>query len=235
MAKEQASTPQTVTSPLSIVGLVLAFLLPPIGLILSIVALIQAKKNPAEKQGFAIAGIIIAVVELIITFLLLTLLIFSAVKSDTQLVTYRSTDPSYSIQYPKGWQIEQKSDKTLKSTVFKDSAKDTGLVYGQEELLYIPPETLGNSADVFSLVKDSIKQDSKDFAIISESRQDFKGYPALTFVATYKGETGTLKGKFTIIKKTDNAVYVINTQAPVENWDDLQEAFYTIHNTFQPN
>ena len=225
---------QTLISPISIVGLVLAFLLPPIGLVLSIIALIQAKKNPAEKQGFAIAGIIISAVELTITFLLLTLLFFSAASTNTQLISYKNTDPAYTVQYPKDWQIERKNDGGAKSTIFKDSVDDTGLVRGQEEVLYISPETLAGSSDRLKLIKDSIKAGNKNFTIQNESRKDYKGNPSLTFVATYSGETGTLKGKYTIIQKPDGSIYAINTQAPLQNWDELQEAFYTIHNTFQP-
>ena len=61
---------------LSIVGLVLAFLLPPIGLILSIIASVQLGKAGAPK-GLAIAGIVIGavltVLEIIGIILLVTL------------------------------------------------------------------------------------------------------------------------------------------------------------------
>lgn len=234
MAKKDENNTSTTTSPISIIGLVLAVILPPIGLIISIVALIQAKKNPSEKQGLAIAGIAVAAVELVLTFLLLSILVFSAVKSDTTLVTYRSTNPTYSVQYPKGWQIEDKSDNTAKSTIFKDAVKDTGLVHGQEEVVYLPPPANGYTSDILVAVREGLKTSNKDFVIQSESRQPFKGLQSITFVATYKGETGTIKGKFTIIQKSDSSVFVLNTQAPIENWDSLQEEFYTIHNTFQP-
>lgn len=53
------------TSPpgrvLSIIGLVLAFLLPPVGLILSIIAAVQLGKARAPK-GLAIAGIIVGAI-----------------------------------------------------------------------------------------------------------------------------------------------------------------------------
>ena len=50
---------------LGIVGLVLAFLASPIGLVLSIVALVQSRKAGA-KNGFALAGIIIGIIGTII-------------------------------------------------------------------------------------------------------------------------------------------------------------------------
>jgi hypothetical protein len=50
---------------LGIVGFVLAFLASPIGLILSIVAMVQSKKAGA-KNGFALAGIIIGAIGTVI-------------------------------------------------------------------------------------------------------------------------------------------------------------------------
>lgn len=50
---------------LGIVGLVLAFLASPIGLILSIVAMVQSRKAGA-KNGFALAGIIIGIIGTIV-------------------------------------------------------------------------------------------------------------------------------------------------------------------------
>lgn len=56
------ASPGVPTSPpgrvLSIIGLVLAFLLPPVGLILSIIAAVQLGKAKAPK-GLAIAGIVV--------------------------------------------------------------------------------------------------------------------------------------------------------------------------------
>jgi hypothetical protein len=50
---------------LGIVGLILAFVASPIGLVLSIIAMVQSKKAGA-KNGFALAGIIIGVLGTII-------------------------------------------------------------------------------------------------------------------------------------------------------------------------
>lgn len=71
-----APAPQT--SPpgrvLSIVGLVLAFLLPPIGLILSIIAAVQLGKARAPK-GLAIAGIIVGAVLTVLEIIGIILLV----------------------------------------------------------------------------------------------------------------------------------------------------------------
>jgi Co/Zn/Cd efflux system component len=57
------AAPQS-TSGLSIAGLILAFLAPLIGLILSIVALVQIKKTGQKGKGLAIAGIIVSILEM---------------------------------------------------------------------------------------------------------------------------------------------------------------------------
>jgi hypothetical protein len=53
---------------LSIIGLVLAFVVPPIGLILSIVAAVQLGKAKAPK-GLAIAGIIVGAILTILAII----------------------------------------------------------------------------------------------------------------------------------------------------------------------
>lgn len=72
------AAPAAPTSPpgrvLSIVGLVLAFLLPPIGLILSIIAAVQLGKAGAPK-GLAIAGIVVGAVLTILEIIGIILLV----------------------------------------------------------------------------------------------------------------------------------------------------------------
>ncbi|MBP3977653.1 hypothetical protein [Microbacterium sp. BLY] len=66
------------TSPpgrvLSIIGLVLAFLLPPVGLILSIIAAVQLGKAKAPK-GLAIAGIVVGAILTILAIIGIVLLV----------------------------------------------------------------------------------------------------------------------------------------------------------------
>jgi hypothetical protein len=59
---EPAATPEPAagTNTMAIVGLILAFLIPPIGLILSIVALVQLRKNRQAGRGMAIGGLIVS-------------------------------------------------------------------------------------------------------------------------------------------------------------------------------
>jgi len=56
------------TNSTAIVGLVLAFIFPLVGLILSIVAHRQCTQRNENGQGTALAGIIISIIRLIISF-----------------------------------------------------------------------------------------------------------------------------------------------------------------------
>lgn len=56
-----SDSPVTSNRGLTIAGVVLAFLLPLLGLILSIVALVQSR-GAGQKNGMAVAGIIISIV-----------------------------------------------------------------------------------------------------------------------------------------------------------------------------
>jgi hypothetical protein len=57
--------PQQGTNGLSIAGLVLAFLIAPVGFILSVIGLVQAGKRGQKGKGLAIAGIIISLLLMI--------------------------------------------------------------------------------------------------------------------------------------------------------------------------
>ncbi len=67
--KNYAKTPGGVdaagSKTLGIIGLVLAFLVSPLGLVISIVALVKARKN-GVRNGFALAGIIVGILGTVI-------------------------------------------------------------------------------------------------------------------------------------------------------------------------
>ena len=110
----------------------------------------------------------------------------------------------------------------------------TGKVYGQEEVVYIPPPTNGYSSDVLNAIADSAKTDNQNTNIVYQTRDTKNGLDTITQIYTYDGENGKLKAKRTIILNKDNSVYVVITQTPEENWDKYQDSFDEIHNTFQP-
>ncbi|QOL33144.1 DUF4190 domain-containing protein [Bifidobacterium eulemuris] len=61
---------------LSIAGFVLSFLISPVGLILSIVALVQINKSHEKSKGMAIAGIIIGALGTVLAVVLFALVIW---------------------------------------------------------------------------------------------------------------------------------------------------------------
>lgn len=79
------------TNGLAITGFVLAFLLPLIGLILSIIGLVKAKNYGGNGQGLAIAGIVISVILLPIS-LIFTLGVISGVQEAAREGSGASSD-----------------------------------------------------------------------------------------------------------------------------------------------
>jgi Co/Zn/Cd efflux system component len=62
---QQTPPASQTTSGLSIAGLILAFIVAPIGFILSIVALVKIKSSGQKGKGLAIAGVIVSVLGMI--------------------------------------------------------------------------------------------------------------------------------------------------------------------------
>ncbi len=62
---------------LSIAGFVLSFLIAPVGLVLSIIALVQIHRSREKSRGMAIAGIVISVVNMVLAVLLILGLVWA--------------------------------------------------------------------------------------------------------------------------------------------------------------
>jgi hypothetical protein len=86
---------------LAIVGFILAFLFPPVGLILSIIGLSKAKQLSGKGKGLSIAGIILSIAEIIISILTITLIIIFAVSTsiDNLPTQNNTTDNTYQTDY----------------------------------------------------------------------------------------------------------------------------------------
>jgi hypothetical protein len=222
----------TKTNTLAIFGLILAFFIPLIGLILSIVGLSQINKSRQSGKGLAVAGIVISAVNMLFQLLLVVLIVVAANSAPT-LVPYRNNELGYSINYPKDWQVVDESDKSIKGILFKDEVGGTGKVRGQVEVIYTAPPPNGYKTDVLTAIKDSFVASNK-VTITSESRQDVKGAKALRFKGTYNVKDGKVAVQGIIMLNKDNSVYTIVAQTPEENISSLQKTFDEIENSFNP-
>lgn len=222
----------TKTNTLAIFGLILAFFIPLIGLILSIVGLNQINKSRQSGKGLAIAGIVISAANILFQLLIVVLIVVAANSAPT-LVPYRNNELGYSINYPKDWQVVDESDKSVKGILFKDEVDGTGKVRGQVEVIYTAPPPNGYKTDVLTAIKDSFVSGNK-VTITSESRQDVKGTKALRFKGTYNGKDGKVAVQGIIMLNKDNSVYTIVAQTPEENISSLQKTFDEIENSFNP-
>lgn len=224
------------TNTLAIIGFIFAFLLPIIGLILSIIGLVQINKKKENGKGLAISGIIISCIVAFI-HLILTIAIVIAVVSSNNITLEKYSDPTvgYTIQYPENWTITPQAQDGAKGVIINDKYKETGKVYGQVEVAHIDAPPNGYSKDILVAISDALKNDNPGTVVNYESRQKRNGLDSITLITTYSSETGKVKAKHTIILNKDNSVYTVSTQTPEENWEKYQDAFDEIHNTFQFN
>lgn len=71
-----APAPNDQWNVLCIVGFVLAFIIPPVGLVLSIIALVQINRTHEKSKGLSIAGIVVGAFETLLGILLIILVIW---------------------------------------------------------------------------------------------------------------------------------------------------------------
>jgi hypothetical protein len=231
--ENKVKTPQK-TNALAVIGLITAFFAPLIGLVLSIIGLVQVNKRKEKGKGLAISGIVASVIVGILQLLTLILIIGAVSSTKVELVTYTNSEVGYSVKYPEGWTQETNNTSDAKDTVFKDKLGDTGKVYGQVEVVYVPAPENGYTKDVLDAIADAIVKDNANTTVVYRDRTTKDGRPTLTLVTTYKGESETVKSKTTIILNDDNSVYTVSTQTPEKNWDKYSDEFDEIHNTFSP-
>lgn len=67
------ASPDRGSNTCALLGLILSFLVPVIGFILSIVGLHRANSLDGDGRGFAIGGLVVSVIEIVLTALLMTL------------------------------------------------------------------------------------------------------------------------------------------------------------------
>ncbi len=233
MADEKVNTPQK-TNALAVIGLVSAFFVPLIGLVLSTVGLTQINKKKEKGKGLAIAGIVTAVIVGFLQIVTIGLIFLAVRSSSLTLVSYSNNDIGYTVQHPKGWKVEPESQEGAQGMLFKGDPEDTGKVSGQVEVVYLKAPKNGYKKDVLNAIRDALKNDNPNTKVEYVSRQSFKGLDSIRMLISYDGENGRVKSKVTVILNKDNSVYTLATQAPEQNWKKLQDAFDEIHNTFEP-
>ncbi len=228
------TTPQK-TNTLAVVGLIMAFIIPLVGFICSIIGISQTSKRNEKGKGLAIAGLIISIINMLITLFIFIIIVAVAANPKVTLDSFTNASPNYTIKFPKGWTREAENQDGAQGYIFKDATSDnTGKVYGQTEIVYIAAPANGYKSDVLNAIRDSIKSKYSGSEVIYESRDTVNGNDVLRLIITYNGENGKIKAKITILKKPDNSVYTLVTQAPIENYQKYENAFDEIHNTFKP-
>lgn len=167
--------------------------------------------------------------------ILFVILIFAAFRSQSvELVTYTNSDVGYSVKYPKGWEKTVNDTAESKEVVFKKSLGETGKVYGQVDVGYIPVPEGRYPKDILNLLADTLKNDNPETVVLFRDRSTVNDRQKITMITTYKSEDSRIKAKTTIMLNPDKSVYVVSTQTPEKNWDKYSDEFDEIHNTFSP-
>ena len=114
---------------LCIIGFILAFQIPPVGLVLSIIALIQINRSFEQSKGLSIAGIIVGAINTFLIFLFLVIFISAFASA----VHYNNTvpdcgygsdicyDPDY-YDY-EDWSLQAASDPLAAIPLLNDTQK----------------------------------------------------------------------------------------------------------------
>ena len=144
------STPsfQVKTNTLAIVSLVMAFIVPLIGLILSIVALNQLKKSSESGKGFAIAALVASIVMMISQFVIVLAVIYAAsttpvhsIKEENNQATTTTQSQQQTTQTPAEKELtyeivsENKKGTTNRVTVYTTESTDDRLIKLNDKLL----------------------------------------------------------------------------------------------------
>ena len=220
---------------IAIVGLVLAFFVPIVGLIMSIIGLSKSKKTKGVGKGIAIAGIIASLIVGFLQVLFFTGIIMAIIfGSNLELTQYSDPTRNYTVKHPEEWEKVTETVSGAESVAFEDKLDETGKVTGRVEVVYVPPPATGYKEEVLQIFKDELKKQNPGTVIEFESASTYKGNESLRMITTYDGEVGRIKAKTTIIRLKDNVIYVVSTQCPIENYEKYSDTFDEIHSTFTP-
>ncbi len=96
--KTKAVTPVAGTNQLAIAGFVLSFLIVPLGLILSIIALLQIKKTQQAGKGLAIAGIVVSAIFTLLVIMLVISTFNNINKANKAANDSTYTDRNYRLE-----------------------------------------------------------------------------------------------------------------------------------------
>jgi hypothetical protein len=131
------------TNTLAIIGLILAFIVPLLGLILSIVGLSQINKHHQEGKGLAIAGIVISSILTVLSgfiFMALVLASFSGVQNKAR-DTERTTDIKAIHSQVEAYYSEKGYYPTLAN--LNDPAWRAGNLVGLDQEALVDPKRSG--------------------------------------------------------------------------------------------
>lgn len=221
----------------AITGFVLAFLLPLIGLILSIIGLIKAKNYAGKGKGLAIAGIVIATFLIPINFLFTIVTISSLnqrienntstgssqIKSSEKISlgpTYTEKTGSYSLALFKDWKVsETEGSRNISASpdYSKGGGASSASVYVSLNKLY--------SNETFDSYVESIKETPSMNTTIESTNQviinDINGYE----IIAKRDSGGFISSNYTVLLEKSGIVYSFEYTGPTERFNEYLPVF----------
>ena len=198
---------------MSIVGFILSFIIPVVGLILSIIGLNKSKELNNKGKGLSIAGIIISVLLFIFQFLVLLLLISVGTVSNT-LKTAKNNANKLMCEKAYDCELDSTGNYSCKylnndGTIEKITCENNTYLTKEELVGYYEPYDLkvdGVSESVENYLGNS---NEKSYIIFNEDNT-FKNY------LTYYSNEDEITGKYTINKNIINITLNTNTNIKIE-------------------
>ncbi len=245
------AVPAQTTNGMAVAGLILSFIIPLVGLILSIIGLNKAKHYNGNGHGLSIAGIIISIVMMLFSLLFLIPLaivtiasINEAAKEDrgtsksadkkitkgnsTELGTVHTEESgTYSVKLPKDWKISQ-SEASRDTSAFPlpKTGDFVSSAYIYVDKLY-PDETL----DKFVANELENIKSYQGGTVTKEGSTKINGVTAYEIEA--EEDTGSrISASYTVILVKGDVVYRLNYKTSPERAKDYLDLFKASAQTF---
>ena len=198
---------------ISIVGFILSFIIPIVGLILSIIGLSKSKELDNKGKGLSIAGIIISVLLFIFQFLIFLLIISVGTVSST-LDTAKNNANKLMCEKAYDCELDSTGNYSCKylnndGTIKKITCENNTYLTKEELVGYYEPYDLKVNG-VSESVENYLGNNNEKSYIIFNDDNTFKNY------LTYYSSEDEITGKYTINKNIINITLNTNTNIKIE-------------------
>lgn len=221
------------TNTFAIIGIIFAFILPLIGLILSIIGAAKAKNYAGNGKTLSIIGIVVSSAIMIIGALF-WILVISATISDTKISldgktslntnnglslgdTYTEKTGAYSLAVFKDWETkQQEGSRNLNAYPLPGSEDFTSSLYVNLDKLY--------TDETFDQYIESVKKPSSDTTIKSSERVTIDGLSGWEIIAE-RDSGGQISSSYSVVLEKAGTIHKLEYQTSPERFDKYLPVF----------